>query len=78
LGISGGVQNALQEVSISTPLEVPISTPLISNTKINNTKWINTESNLIESTESKIGLDELEVYAELVKENIDYDCLLER
>ena len=37
LGTSGGVQNALQEVSILAPLEVPISTPLISNTKINNT-----------------------------------------
>ena len=70
LGTSGGVQMA--------PLEVPISTPLISNTKLINTKCSNTESNPILSPDSKMGLDEIEAYSQLIKENIDYDCLVER
>ncbi len=70
LGTSGGVQMA--------PLEVPISTPLISNTKLINTKWSNTKSNLILSPDSKMGLDEIGAYSQLIKKNIDYDCLVER
>ena len=70
LGTSGGVQMA--------PLEVPISTPLISNTKLINTKCSNTESNPILSPDSKMGLDEIGAYSQLIKKNIDYDCLVER
>lgn len=78
LGTSGSVQIALQEVSFSEPQEVPISTPLISNTKLINTKCSNTESNPILSPDSKMGLDEIGAYSQLIKENIDYDCLVER
>lgn len=70
LGTSGGVRMA--------PLEVPISTPLISNTKLINTKCSNTESNPILSPDSKMGLDEIGAYSQLIKEDIDYDCLVER
>lgn len=78
LGTSGGAQNALQEVSFSEPQEVPVSTPPISNTKLINTKWSSTESNLIVSQDTKMGLDEMRAYKQLIKENIDYDSLLER
>ena len=78
LGTSGGVMNALQEVSFSESQEVPVSTPLKNNTYINNTDLNNTESNLIISADVGIGLDEIEAYSQLIKENIEYDSLLER
>lgn len=77
LGTSGGVQIALQEVPKRTLQEVPSLTPLKNNTNINITDMSNTESNLILS-DDEIGLDETTAYAELIRENIDYDTLLER
>lgn len=64
------------------PLEVYFSNP---NNKYNNTYKNDTESNLIpsvdqESQEDMIGCDEMEQYhilAETVKQNIDYDVLLQ-
>lgn len=76
LGTSGGVKMTLQEVSISEPQEVPVLAPLKNNTNINNTDLSNTESNLILSGDMAIGLDEIEAYKQLIKENIEYDCLL--
>ena len=78
LGTSGGVQTALQEVPFMEPQEVFISTPLINNTKKNNIYKSNTESNLIVSEINGMGLDEMGAYSELIKENIEYDCLMER
>lgn len=78
LGTSGGVRNALQEVSFSEPQEVPVSTPLKNNTKINNTKWSNTESNRIVSQNDGMELDEMGAYTQIIKDNIEFDCLLER
>lgn len=77
MGTSGGAQTALQEVSFLEPQEVFISTPLINNTKNNNTNWSNTASNLILS-QNDGGSDEMGAYSELIKENIEYDCLMER
>ena len=78
LGTSGGVENALQEVSISELQEVPLLTPLKNNTNINKTYMSNTESNLIESGDSDGELDEMESYSQLIKSNIEYDYLLQR
>lgn len=78
LGTSGGVENTLQEVSISELQEVPLLTPLKNNTNINKTYMSNTESNLIESGDSDGGLDEMESYSQLIKTNIEYDYLLQR
>ena len=44
---------------------------------INNTELSNTESNLIVSGNDGIGLD-VQAYAELIRDNIDLDILLER
>lgn len=46
-------------------------------TNINNTEFNNTKSNLIISGNDEIGLDVKE-YAELIRENIDFDGLLEK
>ena len=46
-------------------------------TNINNTEFNNTKSNLIISGDDEIGLDVKE-YAELIRENIDIDGLLEK
>ena len=78
LGTSGGVENTLQEVSISELQEVPLLTPLKNNTNINKTYMSNTESNLIESGDSDGELDEMESYSQLIKSNIEYDYLLQR
>ena len=78
LGTSGGVENTLQEVSISELQEVPLLTPLKNNTNINKTYMSNTESNLIESGASDGELDEMESYSQLIKSNIEYDYLLQR
>lgn len=68
LGTSRGVEIALQEVSVSTPLK--------NNTKENNTNINNT--NLILSTRDGNGLDEINFYREILMENIEYQCLWER
>ena len=53
-------------------------------TKDNNTEISNTESNLIISTDTPAkqteidSMDEMRAYSEIIKENIEYDCLLER
>ena len=78
LGTSGGVEITLQEVSELEPQEVSDSAPLKNNTNINNTYMSNTKSNLILSAENGIGLDEMRAYADIIKANIEYDCLLER
>ena len=78
LGTSGGVEITLQEVSKLEPQEVSDSAPLKNNTNINNTYMSNTKSNLILSAENGIGLDEMRAYADIIKANIEYDCLLER
>ena len=78
LGTSGGVEITLQEVSKSEPQEVSIQAPLKNNTNINNTYMSNTKSNLILSAEEGMGLDEMRTYSEIIKANIEYDCLLER
>ena len=77
-GTSRGVENTLQEVSISELQEVPLLTPLKNNTNINKTYMSNTESNLIESGDSDGELDEMESYSQLIKSNIEYDYLLQR
>lgn len=87
LGTSGGVENALQEVSIRGPLEVSICTPLMSNTKGNNININNTKSNLILSAdnmtcmaanESKDGFDGIDVneYAKTIREKLEIDLLI--
>lgn len=74
-GTSGGADFDTSEVQFSAPLK--------SKTKINNTKENNTESNLIISVKgenSLMRLDEMEkysLYEEIVKENIEYERLLE-
>ena len=78
LGTSGGVEITLQEVSKLEPQEVSIQVPLKNNTNINNTYISNTKSNLILSAEEGMGLDEMRTYSEIIKANIEYDCLLER
>lgn len=78
LGTARGVENALQEVSISEPLEVSVSTPLNNNTKIINTKINNIKSNPILSEQDGMGMDETNAYKELLMENIEYPYLLER
>lgn len=70
LGTSGGVEIALQEVSDSTSLK--------NNTYNNNTYQSNTVSNPIISGDAEMGLDEMGAYAELIKDNIEYSCLMER
>ena len=52
-----------------------------NNTKINNTKINNTEfnkTNLILSADSDEGMDEYIAYSEIIKENLEWDILLER
>lgn len=68
----------MSEVSKSEPQEVSIQAPLKNNTNINNTYMSNTKSNLILSAEEGMGLDEMRTYSEIIKANIEYDCLLER
>ena len=78
LGTSGGVEIALQEVSIREPQEVSDPTPPKNNTYNNNTYQSNTVSNPIISGVGETGLDEMGAYAELIKDNIEYSCLMER
>ena len=78
LGTSGGVENALQEVSFREPLEVSISAPPKNNTKDINTNINNTISNPILSLEDGIGKDEIAAYEEIIKDNIEYPFLIER
>ena len=74
--------NQTSRIPKNKPLEVYFSNP---NNKYNNTYKNDTESNLIpsvdqESQEDMIGCDEMEQYhilAETVKQNIDYDVLLQ-
>ena len=45
---------------------------------INNTNLSNTNTILSINPVSEDGIDEMEVYSQIIKENIEYDCLLER
>ena len=85
LGIKQKIQkftNQTSRIPKNKPLEVYFSNP---NNKYNNTYKNNTESNLIpsmaqESEDDTIRCDEMEQYyilAETVKQNIDYDVLLQ-
>lgn len=75
--------NQTSRIPKNKPLEVYFSNP--NNNKYNNTYKNNTESNLIpsvtqESEDDTIRCDEMEQYcilAETVKQNIDYDVLLQ-
>lgn len=75
--------NQTSRIPKNKPLEVYFSNP--NNNKYNNTYENNTESNLIpsvtqESKDDTISCDEMEQYyilAETVKQNIDYDVLLQ-
>jgi hypothetical protein len=80
-------KSTLQEVSITTPQEVPIPAPLKSNNNINNTYRIENESNLILSParepalvekSMRCDIDEMAAYSEIIKENIEFDSLLQR
>lgn len=67
-----------------TPQEVSKSTPLINNTKENNTEKSNYKSNHIVSADEKNRTEysdfdmksERDTYEEIIKENIDYDYLV--
>ncbi len=87
MGTSRSSEIALQEVPESTSLEVPKLAPLRNNNKLNNTDCNNIQSNLIVSPVGKSApmdksmrsdADEMTAYSEIIKENIDYDALLER
>lgn len=65
---SGGLQNG--------PLEVYKGDP--NKNKKSNTEFNNTESDLISSGENGEKRSDVAGYTELIKENIEYDCLLER
>lgn len=65
---SGGLQNG--------PLEVYKGDP--NKNKKSNTEFNNTESDLISSGEKGEKRSDVAGYTELIKENIEYDCLLER
>lgn len=80
-------KSSLQEVSITTPQEVPKSAPLKSNSNINNTYCMDNESNLISSPGKasvpvdklmRCDIDEMTAYSEIIKKNIEFDCLMER
>ena len=86
LGIKQKIQkftNQTSRIPKNKPLEVYFSNP--NNNKYNNTYKSNTESNLIpsvtqESEDDTIRCDEMEQYyilEETVKQNIDYDVLLQ-
>ena len=49
-----------------------------NNTNIINTEFSNTDSHLILSMERCDGMTDVKAYARLIKENIEYDILLER
>lgn len=49
-----------------------------NNTNINQTEFSETKSNLILSMENRMGRDEINAYAELIKENLELDLMLER
>ena len=76
LGTSRGAEIALQEV--------PDRAPLRSNNKLNNTEFSNIKSNQIISLQRacapaiRCDDDEMNAYAEIIRENIDLDALLER
>ena len=87
MGTSGSTQIALQEVTKSTPLEVPSGAPLKSNNNINNTECNNIKSNQIISLSFgearadkpiRCDRDEMDAYSEIIKENIEFDALLQR
>ena len=72
---SRSLKNELQEVQNLNP----------NNTKNNNTLQSDTESNLIVSDDRTIrvsrgydAIGEADAYAELIKSNIEYECLMER
>lgn len=73
MGTSGGVENALQEVPKMTLQEVSESTPQ-NNTNINNTYLSDKKSYHILSPD-RDGLDEMNAYAEIIRENIEYEIL---
>lgn len=78
MGTSRGVSDKLLVVSMDELQEVPTEAPLYSNTDINNMDLNNIKSNHIVTNKRAIGLEEMETYSELIKENIAYDILLER
>ena len=80
LGTSRSSEIALQEVPESTSLEVPESAPLRNNIKLNNIYKSDIESNQISSKadEMRCDVDEMAAYSEIIKKNIDFDCLMER
>lgn len=49
-----------------------------NNTNTNHTEINETKSNLILSAEDRIGTDEMEAYAQLIKDNLDYEIMLDR
>ena len=82
---SGGVKSTLQEVTEKEPL---ISKTNSSNTNMNNTDLSNTKTNntilsnpAVKQAIDKMGREEesdFDKYKKLVKENIDYDVLIDR
>ena len=78
LGTSRSVDLGTSRGAISELQEVPISTPLNNNTKTNNNYVSDTESNPILSAPRAEfdAMDEMRAYAQIIKENIDYDSLM--
>lgn len=73
MGTSRGITYELPEVSTCELQEVPTEALLYNNTDSNNIK-----SNHIANNQQVIGLEEMETYSKLVKENIAYEVLLKR
>ena len=78
MGTSRSVDLGTSRGAISELQEVPISTPLNNNTKTNNNYVSDTESNPILSAPRAEfdAMDEMRAYAQIIKENIEYDSLL--
>ena len=78
MGTSRGITYELPEVSTCELQEVPTEALLYNNTYTNNTDSNNIKSNHIANNQQVIGLEEMETYSKLVKENIAYEVLLKR
>lgn len=68
------LENQTSRSPENKPLEVGKREP--NNTKINNTE--SSKTNLISSADSDDGMDEYTAYSEIIKENIEWDNLLQR
>lgn len=75
-----GSETATSEVSNRAPHEVPKQAPLYNKTYMNENNQSNIESNHIVSDDairSDQKMQKINAYAELIKENIEYDFLLQ-